>query len=165
MLVVLGDADAAVSLAEEHRLTVANYNGATQTVLSGQLPALVTAVAGARELKLRTMRLPVHGAFHSPSMRGAVPDFRAALDEYEFRSVAAPVFSCLTAVPFEDPREQLAEAIAAPVRWRETLLAMSAAGAREYIEAGPGKVLTNMVRRELDEVEATSLDQPSEARA
>ncbi len=165
MLVVLGGADGATRLAGEHGLTVANYNGATQTVLSGPLPALEAATAGARELDLRTMRLPVHGAFHSPAMSRAIPDFRAALDEYEFRPVEAPVFSCLTAVPFEDPREQLAEAIAAPVRWRETLLAMSGAGAREFLEAGPGKVLTGMVRRELDGVEATSLDQPSGARA
>lgn len=165
MLVVLGDAGAAARLAAEQGLTLANHNGATQTVLSGPLPALETAVAAARELELRTMRLPVQGAFHSPAMSNAIPDFRAALDEYAFHAVETPVFSCLTAVPFEDPREQLAAAIAAPVRWRETLLAMYDAGVRELIEAGPGKVLTNMARRELDGVEATSLDQPSEARA
>lgn len=165
MLVVLGDADAAVRLAGDNGLTVANHNGATQTVLSGPLPALETAVAAARENSLRTMRLPVHGAFHSPAMSNAIPDFRTALDEYEFRPVEAPVFSCLTAVPFEDPREQLARAIAAPVRWRETLESMWNTGAREFVEAGPGKVLANMVRRELDDVEARALDQPSEARA
>lgn len=158
MLAVLGDADMASRLASEHGLTLANRNAADQTVLSGPAAALEGAAAGAAELGLRAIKLPVKGAFHSPAMRPAIPEFRAALDRFEFRAPRRTVVSCATAVPFEDPRAQLASALAEPVRWQETLLALWSAGARNFIEAGPGKVLTNLVRRGLDGVEAASLD-------
>jgi malonyl CoA-acyl carrier protein transacylase len=100
------------------------------------------------------MELPVTGAFHSPMMAGAVPSFTAALERVELRPPeTVTVFSAVTAAPFEDVRAQLAQALTMPVRWRETLLAMHERGAERFVEVGPGRVLTGLVKRTLRDVE------------
>ncbi|MBV9941332.1 MAG: ACP S-malonyltransferase [Solirubrobacterales bacterium] len=159
MLALLGTgaADHAHELAESHGLAVANDNAPQQVVLSGDRSGFAGATAAAKELGLRAMELPVTGAFHSPMMAGAVPEFSAALERVE---ISAPeraiVFSAVTAAPFEDVRGQLARALTMPVRWRETLLAMRARGAERFVEVGPGRVLSGLARRTLRDVELAS---------
>jgi [acyl-carrier-protein] S-malonyltransferase len=156
MLALLGAgaADHAGELAEAHGLAVANDNSPQQVVLSGDRGAFADASAAAMELGLRPMDLPVTGAFHSPMMAEAVPSFAAALERVE---VSPPqgvtVFSAVTAAPFEDVRAQLAQALTMPVRWRETLLAMHDRGGERFVEVGPGRVLTGLVKRTLKDVE------------
>jgi [acyl-carrier-protein] S-malonyltransferase len=156
MLALLGKgaADHAKELADAHGLAVANDNSPQQVVLSGDRSAFAAAEAAAKELGLRPMELPVTGAFHSPMMAGAVPEFEAALERVE---VSPPrgitVLSAVTAAPFEDVRRQLAQALTMPVRWRETLLAMRERGAERFVEVGPGRVLTGLVKRTLRDVE------------
>jgi malonyl CoA-acyl carrier protein transacylase len=156
MLALLGAgaADHANELAEAHGLAVANDNSPQQVVLSGDRGAFESAGAAAKELGLRPMELPVTAAFHSPMMAEAVPSFAAALDRVE---VSPPegvtVLSVVTAGPFEDVRKQLAQALTMPVRWRETLLAMHERGADRFVEVGPGRVLTGLVKRTLKDVE------------
>ena len=65
-----------------------------------------------------------------------------------------PVYSGGSAAPFADPRRELAENLLRPVRWRETVLAMRAAGIERFVELGPGRVLTGMVRRIVPEAVA-----------
>jgi malonyl CoA-acyl carrier protein transacylase len=156
MLALLGKgaADHATELAEGHGLAVANDNSPQQVVLSGDRSGFEGASAAARELGLRAMDLPVTGAFHSPMMAEAVPSFTAALEGVEVRAPErVTVFSAVTAAPFEDVRAQLAQALTMPVRWRETLLAMREAGAERFVEVGPGRVLTGLVKRTLRDVE------------
>jgi malonyl CoA-acyl carrier protein transacylase len=57
------------------------------------------------------------------------------------------VYSCSTAAPFTDVRAELTSALTRPVRWRETFQAMIAAGAEDFVETGPGKVLSKLARR------------------
>jgi [acyl-carrier-protein] S-malonyltransferase len=155
MLALLGSgaADHATELAEAHGLAVANDNSPQQVVLSGDRGAFADASAAAKELGLRPMELPVTGAFHSPMMTEAVPEFEAALARVEIASPRVTVLSAVTAAPFEDVRAQLAQALTKPVRWRETLLAMRERGAERFIEVGPGRVLTGLVKRILKDVE------------
>jgi acyl transferase domain-containing protein len=152
-----GAADHAVELAEAHGLSLANDNSPQQVVLSGDRAGFQAASAAAEELGLRAVELPVTGAFHSPMMAEAVPPFAAALERVE---VTPPervtVFSAVTAAPFEDVRRQLAQALTMPVRWREMLLAMHEGGAERFIEVGPGRVLTGLVKRTLRDVELAS---------
>jgi hypothetical protein len=115
----------------------------------------------ADELGKRAIRLPVAGAFHSPSMAPAVAPFRQALDEKDFREPDFTVFSCATAKPFEDPRDELARALIRPVRWRETFTAMHEAGAKNFIEVGPGMVLARLAKRI---VAGTKVETPSSKR-
>jgi malonyl CoA-acyl carrier protein transacylase len=116
-------------------------------VLAGDREHFDRAEALAGELGRRTIRLPVAGAFHSPSMAPAVTPFRAALDAVELGEPRFTVFSCASARPFEDVREELAGALVRPVRWRETFTALHAAGATRFIEVGPGKVLARLAKR------------------
>jgi [acyl-carrier-protein] S-malonyltransferase len=155
MLALLGAgaADHAPELAETRGLTVANDNSPQQVVLSGARSALPEAAAAAKQLGLRAMELPVTGAFHSPLMASAVPEFAAALDRVEFAAPTVTVFSAVTAAPFDDFRRRLAEALTSPVRWRETLLALHDRGTDRFIEVGPGRVLTGLAKRTLRDVE------------
>ena len=155
MLALLGAgaADHASELARDHGLAVANDNSPQQVVLSGDRGAFEGASAAAQELGLRPMALPVTGAFHSPMMAEAVPEFEAALARVEIAPPRVTVLSAVTAAPFEDVRTQLAQALTMPVRWRETLLAMRERGGERFVEVGPGRVLTGLVKRTLKDVE------------
>ena len=137
----------AEAVAAEAGVTVANDNAPGQVVLSGPREALARAEEAARERGRRAMPLDVAGAFHSPSMEPAVEPFRAALDETELHEASFPVFSCASTQPFEDVRAELAAALTKPVRWRETVLALHEAGARRFVEVGPGKVLARLGKR------------------
>ncbi|HWK17091.1 MAG TPA: ACP S-malonyltransferase [Solirubrobacteraceae bacterium] len=151
-----GAADHAQALAEAHGLAVANDNSPQQIVLSGARATLPAAVAAAKELGLRAMELPVTGAFHSPMMASAVPEFTAALERVEVQPPRVTVLSAVTAEPFDDVRARLAQALTSPVRWRETMLALHELGAARFIEVGPGKVLTGLAKRTLRDVELVS---------
>ncbi len=156
MLALLGPgaADNARALADEHDLTVANDNSPQQVVLSGAKDKLPAAAEAAKELGLRAMELDVTGAFHSSLMAPALPRFEEALRQNRLqRNQRTTVFSAVTAEPFDDIPKRLAQALTHPVRWRETLLALHAAGAEKFIETGPGRVLTGLAKRTLKDVE------------
>jgi malonyl CoA-acyl carrier protein transacylase len=154
MLALLkGDLAGARRLADRFALTLANDNAVGQSVLSGPRAALNAAAKAAREAGFRTIALDVSGAFHSPSMRPAVEPFARALAAMPLGPPSAPVFSGLTAEPFEDIPAQLSDALCAPVRWRETLLALDRLGIERYIDVGPDAVLARLVERNLPDPE------------
>ncbi len=155
MLALLGNgaAEQAEELALAHGLAVANDNSPQQVVLSGARSAIPAAAQAAEALGIRAMPLAVTGAFHSPMMASAVPEFRAALDRVSVRAPRVPVLSAVTAEPFDDVRARLADALTRPVRWRETVLALHARGVEDFVEVGPGRVLSGLVKRTLRGVE------------
>ena len=134
----------AAALAARHDVSVANDNAPGQVVLSGPRDAITAAQRDARGSGLRAIALQVSGAFHSPQMRYAVEPFREALEEVRIRNAAFPVLSCATARPFRDPASELAQSLVMPVRWRETTIGLAAAGARTFIDAGPGTALASL---------------------
>jgi [acyl-carrier-protein] S-malonyltransferase len=158
MLALLGKgaADHANELAEAHGLTVANDNSPQQVVLSGAKDALPNAAEAAKELGLRAVELAVSGAFHSPMMAAAVPEFEAALERVKISEPRVQVLSAVTAAPFDDVAAQLTEALIKPVRWRETIVALHELGADRFVEVGPGRVLSGLVKRTLSDVELAS---------
>jgi [acyl-carrier-protein] S-malonyltransferase len=155
MVAVLGAgaAEHALEIALAHDLVVANDNSPQQVVLSGARSQLPAAVQHAKDLGLRAMELDVTGAFHSPMMASAVPEFAAALAATEFSTPGVTVLSAVTARAFEDPVRELTDALTMPVRWRETMLAAAELGAGRFVEVGPGRVLTGLVKRTLSDVE------------
>jgi [acyl-carrier-protein] S-malonyltransferase len=153
MLALVGASqEDAEAVAAEAGVTVANDNAPGQVVLSGPREKLARAEEVAKERGRRALPLDVAGAFHSPSMEPAVQPFRAALDETELHDAAFPVFSCASTQPFADVRAELAAALTKPVRWRETVLALHEAGARRFVEVGPGKVLARLGKRIVPDV-------------
>jgi len=157
MIAVLGAgaSDHASDIAEAHGLTVANDNSPMQVVISGAKSRLPEALAHAKDLGLRAMELDVTGAFHSPMMAGAVPEFERALADTAFGEPAdgTTVISAVTAQPFTDPRRELADALTMPVRWREVMLTLHELGAARFVDVGPGRVLTGLAKRTLSGVE------------
>ncbi len=155
MLALLGRgaADHAHELAAAHGLSVANDNSPQQIVLSGARAALPGAAAAATELGLRAMELDVAGAFHSPMMASAAPEFEAALARMRIEPSSVTVLSAVTALPFDDVRARLVQALTSPVRWRKTMLSLRELGAERFVEVGPGRVLSGLAKRTLQDVE------------
>jgi [acyl-carrier-protein] S-malonyltransferase len=148
------DREPVEKVAAETGLSIANDNAPDQLVLSGALAALDQAESLLREQRVRAKRLPVAGAFHSPLMEPAVEPFQRLTEHVEVRAPRVPVMSCVTAAPFEDVRGQLVQAIVSPVRWTGVMTALHDLGVTRYVETGPGRVLTNLVRKSLEDVEA-----------
>ena len=155
MIAVLGRgaSDHASEIADANGLVVANDNSPQQVVISGAKNRLPDALAHAKELGLRATELDVTGAFHSPMMSSAVPEFERALQATTFTAPRARVVSAVSAQPFTDPRRELADALTMPVRWRETMLTLHELGAERFIDVGPGRVLTGLAKRTLADVE------------
>jgi malonyl CoA-acyl carrier protein transacylase len=165
MLAVLGADEEALALAAALGVAVANENAPGQLVLSGDLEAIADARKRLRAAGGKAIRLPVSGAFHSPAMASAAEGFGEALAGVELRTPERSVFCCSSAALFKDVRAELVAALTKPVRWRETLVRMRDAGARLFLETGPGDILTGLVRRTLPEVEARSLTEAEPAHA
>lgn len=157
MLAVLGENSGSAGLAASLGLTVANDNAPDQIVLSGPADAITEARRKFKEAGIRTVRLPVAGAFHSPAMAVAVPGFQAALDAIEVKEPESNLLSSITTLPVTDLRDGLLLALTRPVRWRETILSLKENGVGRFLESGPGEVLTGLVRRTVSGVEAGPL--------
>jgi malonyl CoA-acyl carrier protein transacylase len=151
MVAMLGGDDHAVrALATRLGLTVANDNAPGQLVLSGATDAVLKAEELAREeTGARARLLPVSAAFHSPLMEPAAARLAEALARVEIQPAAFPVYANGSAAPFSDVRRELSQNLLGAVRWRETMLALRAAGIDRYVEHGPGAVLTGLVKRTL----------------
>ena len=159
MLALLkGELPQVAELAGAHGATVANDNAPGQIVASGPVAALDALAADARAHGLRVMRLDVAGAFHSRAMAPALERFGAALDSVEFSEPSAPVYSGLTARPFDNVREELLASLVSCVRWRETMVALHRAGADDFVDLGPGEVLARLVARNVPGAGARTLE-------
>ena len=132
-------------------VVAANYNCPGQLVISGSAAGVSQAcealkAAGAR----RALPLPVGGAFHSPLMRSAQAALAEAIDKTTFRAARCPVYQNVDARPHTAPAEiktNLLAQLTAPVRWTQTVQNMAQAGATDFAECGPGKVLQGLVKK------------------
>ncbi len=151
-------ADAA---AEGEVCTVANDNDPGQVVISGHKGAIERAVALVKDHGIkRSILLPVSAPFHCPLMQPAADAMAEALAVAAIRAPLVPVYANVTAAPAADAdiiRGLLVEQVTGRVRWRESVVAMEAAGVTQFVEFG-GKVLGPMVKRSaVGDVEAVSL--------
>jgi acyl transferase domain-containing protein len=130
-------------------VVVANHNAPEQTVISGPSAAIDAAVAALRDASLSAAALPVACAFHSPVVAAAGSAFGAVLDDTPVGAPDRLVWANRTAAPYPPGagavRAELAAQIGAPVRFAEQIEGMYAAGARVFVEAGPGSVLGGLV--------------------
>ncbi|MEW1824474.1 SDR family NAD(P)-dependent oxidoreductase [Streptomyces sp. NPDC088196] len=130
-------------------VVVANHNSPRQTVISGPTEAVATAVRLLRDAGLGAKRIPVACAFHSPLVAAAGERFAEALAQRPVLTPEFPVWSNRTGAPYgEDAdavRAELAAQIGSPVGFVAEIEAMYEAGARVFVEAGPGSVLTRLV--------------------
>jgi [acyl-carrier-protein] S-malonyltransferase len=166
MVAVLGLGDDEVrALAEEAGdAWPANYNYPGQVVVSGTLPAIERLVQLAGERGVRTAQLVVDGAFHCPLVASAAERLRPALDAWE-PSPGEPPFLSTTTVAVEGPerlRGVLVDQVTAPVRFAEGVQAAIGMGAERFVELGPGKVLSGLVRRVRRDLPVDRVGEPAD---
>jgi [acyl-carrier-protein] S-malonyltransferase len=131
-------------------------------VISGQRAAVEAAVEAARSLGARrAMVLPVSVAAHSPLMADAAEGMRQALDGITFATPSAPLLANADAILLSDGeacRDELIDHLTRGVDWVTAVETMAAAGTDTFIEVGPGKVLTGLVRRIAREATTIAID-------
>jgi [acyl-carrier-protein] S-malonyltransferase len=149
LLAVMGPRERALELGERHGLTLAADNEPEQLVLSGPVVRLHAARAQARACGMKTVRLRVPAALHSSAMRPAVAPFGRALGAPTLNAPRMVVIANVTAAPFVDVASELTRGVISCVRWRESVLALHAAGVRSYREMGAHGVLLGLVQRTL----------------
>lgn len=154
MAAVLGLDDDKVAAACEQTdgdVWVANYNAPGQVVIAGAAGAIEAAGLVAKELGAkRVMSIPVSGAFHTPYMAPASERLGKALTAVEWRAPGVPVHANVDALAHDSAdewAELLARQLTSPVRWRQILLELDEAGVANFVEVGPGSVLTGMAKR------------------
>lgn len=162
--------DDAEAICEEARdddvLLVANRNSPVQSVISGSIAAIERAEAVAAARKIRAVRLQVAGAFHSPLMQPAVQPIIDELATLEFRAPAFPIAENVSGTLVADAtelRSLLERHVVSPVRWYDDAQALAAAGATNFLECGPGDVLTKMAKRVVPGSSALAVGSPEAA--
>ncbi len=133
------------------KVQLANLNEPSQTVISGHADAV--ARAGARALVLgakKVIPLPVSAPFHSLLMEPVQKPLRELLQSTAFKAPVAPVVTNVEASANADPGRivsLLVAQVTAPVRWVESILALRALGVDRFVELGPGRVLSGLIKR------------------
>ncbi len=140
-----------------------NYNSPQQTVVAGAPDALQTLDVLVKEAGGRAMKVAVSGAFHSPYMAEATCGLAAYIEAGHAPSpLLIPVMANMTAAPYPaDPQaasEVLANQVSHAVRWVDTLHALQDQGIDTFIEVGPGKTLSGLVKRTLSDVRVYSCE-------
>lgn len=154
MAAVLGLPDATIQeicAKSNGAVVAANFNCPGQVVISGSVDGIEKVgeelkAAGAK----RVLPLPVGGAFHSPFMEPARVELAAAIEQTEIMAPVCPIFQNVNAKPSQDPttiKKNLIDQLTGAVLWTQSVEAMVADGASEFIECGPGKVLQGLVKK------------------
>jgi [acyl-carrier-protein] S-malonyltransferase len=144
---------------------VANRNAPGQVVVSGERAAVEAAADVAKELGARkVVLLPVSVAAHSPLMAEAADGMRRALETVAFRDPKVPLLANADArviTTGEAARAELIDHLTAGVDWVRAVQTMSAAGVTTFIEIGPGRVLTGLIKRIASDATAIAVDDPT----
>lgn len=143
-------------------VTPVNYNSTQQTVIAGSEAGIAKAsekltASGVK----RVIPLAVAAAFHSEFMKDAAEEFKGLISGVEFRLPEKKFYSNVTGAEltdFSDIHDILSRHICSPVRFTDELKAMQAAGFDSFVECGPGKTLVGLVKKTLDGVTASAMD-------
>lgn len=137
-----------------------NYNAPDQVVVAAEHKELERFLAFLGGQGVRAMKLKVSGAFHSLLMLEAGQKLLPQLRGKVFRHPAVPVYSNLTARPYQEGQEAetLARQLCSPVRWEESVQALAAAGITDFLELGPGRVLSGLITKILPQARVHQAD-------
>jgi [acyl-carrier-protein] S-malonyltransferase len=140
----------------------ANFNSPGQIVIAGHAGAVNRTIEIAKAKGFRkAMLLPVSAPFHSSLMKPAAERLTATLAGIEIAPFKVPVITNVEAEPNSDParvRDLLVTQVCAPVRWDGSVLKMVELGVSRFIEVGPGKVLSGLIKRITKEVETRNVE-------
>ena len=140
---------------------MANVNSPGQIVISGAAENIKKAMEAATAAGAsRAIPLQVSGAFHSPLMQPAVEGMVSYLDATTFETPSIPVIGNTTGSPMttiEAVKTELRNQLTSPVQWQRTIEYMVDQGVSDFVEIGPGKVLTGLIRRINKEVQTSNI--------
>ena len=140
----------------------ANFNGADQIAISGEIKAVEFGVELAKgKGAKRAIILEVAGAYHSELMRSAQEGFKKVIGEINLRKPQIPVVANVNAEPVSDPeqiRKLLVDQIIMPVLWHQSMERLYREGVRSYVEIGPGKVLQGLLKRSFKDIRYAGID-------
>jgi len=140
---------------------IANDNADGQVILSGHKEKVENVQAYLKELKIKSIPLKVSAPFHCSLMSKAAKIMEEKINKTIFKKPLFKIVNNVNAMPEDDPekiKKYLIEQISSTVRWRESIIKMSAEGVENFIEIGPGKVLTGMVKRTQKNVNCFSIN-------
>jgi [acyl-carrier-protein] S-malonyltransferase len=129
---------------------LANYNTSEQLVISGAKVEVEDAMALAKQAGARTVPLAVSGAWHSPLMAGATPDFTALLATLNFQKPMTPILLNVSGLPETDPaiiRDYMGRQLTSSVQWTQIIDHIRTAGVDVWLEVGPKNVLKGLMRK------------------
>ena len=135
---------------DNYKCYVANDNCLGQIVVSGKLTSIEKFGEELIKEKIKFVKLPVSAPFHCPLMKKASDEMKSKILDTKFNDPIVSVISNVTAMPenkSENIKKLLIEQIEKPVRWRESVNNMISYGINRFIEVGPGKVLSGLVKR------------------
>ncbi len=142
---------ATISQSNEHVVLAVNYNSPGQVVIAGHSAAVEEAVVALKEAGAkRALPLPVSAPFHTPLMTHAGDVLREVLATTDLRAPLIPVISNVDAQAQQTAsaiRELLVQQVSAPVQWTGCVATMIDMGCERFVECGPGKVLSGLVKR------------------
>jgi len=129
---------------------IANDNSVGQIVVSGKMKDLDNFSSELKTANIKNIKLPVSAPFHCKLMSHATKIMNNEITNTEFKTPKNDIISNVTAKPSNDPKEiknLLIQQIEKPVRWRESVTNMIDASVEKFVEIGPGKVLSGLVKR------------------
>ena len=129
---------------------LANDNSIGQVVISGKMNDLNLFIIDLKKSNIKNIKLPVSAPFHCALMNQATQIMRKELNNSKFLTPNNMIISNVTAEPTNEPekiKSLLIDQIEKPVRWRESIINMINFGNKKFIEIGPGKVLSGLVKR------------------
>ena len=140
---------------------IANDNAPGQIIVSGNIELIQELQNILKENKKKSIMLPVSAPFHCSLMNVAATNMKSKIENVNFIKPNYEIIANVTASPTNDPAEMkklLVEQIYSKVRWRESILYMANQNITEYLEIGPGKVLTGLVKRILPSTNSSSIN-------
>lgn len=138
-----------------------NYNSPIQTVIAGETASVDEAVKMFSEMGKKAVKLAVSAAFHSKMMQPAADDFTKAIADFTFKAPEIPFYSNVLGgelKDFSDMQGYLGRHLVSPVKFVSELNTIKEAGAVRFIECGPNKVLTGLVKRTLTDVKSYNVE-------
>ena len=147
------------------RAQVANDNSNGQIVLSGRNADLELVSLFLKNAKIKNIKLPVSAPFHCDLMAKATEVMKQELDKIDFKESKNKLISNVTADEVQDVKvlkDLLISQIEKRVRWRESIINMINYGVKQFIEIGPGKVLSGLIKRIDQNVKITSINNQSD---
>lgn len=158
------DIDAILHSSEN--LTIANFNSKNQIILSGDIKAIDNAILLCKKNKIRTIALPVSGAFHSPLMKPASDALQKTINQLNFDDAIMPIYQNVNALPEKKGSKlklNIAQQIIKPVNWQDTITNMIRDGVSSFFEIGPKNILLNLMKNIDKDKEVNSFEKLHES--